>query len=237
MLVRHRVTKLKDTNFLSVAHLDPAVVNDAYAVAIGHAEKKDIEGSSGGTIVVIDALIAWQPSAYTNVSITNVQDVLLTINGKRPLRKITADHHNSWETLERFRFYGIKSESLYFSQKLQLEMYENLRLLMHEGRLILPNDSPYRNLLLDELVRIQLIKGKKIDHPRDCTKDLADSVAGVAWQLTGKSINYNMTPSVFNTKRTLKTAGLTYFSEFGKTRYTGGFRDDEVAPLESYDRF
>jgi len=234
-LVRHKITKLVGTSSVSVAHLDPAIVNDAYAIAIGHAERRDVKEASDSTFVVIDGLMAWQPTAYTNVSITNVQDILLGINLKRPLRKITADHHNSWETLERFRVYGIKAESLYFSQKLQLEMYENLRLLMHEGRLILPNDSPYRNLLLDELVRIQLIKGRKIDHPKDFTKDMADAVAGVAWQLAGKVVDYNVAPLVFNTKRQTKATGSAYFSEFGKTRYKDTVWETSVAPLDIYD--
>lgn len=226
-LIRHYLTRLEPATYTSVVHLDPSVSTDTYALAIGHAEKRTVKDETintltveDNTIVVIDGVLTWKPDPTSCVSITNVQHVMLEIHKRRSISKVTADHHNSWETLERMRAYGIKSESLYFSQKLQLEMYENLRLLIHEGRLILPKDSPNKNLLLDELVRIQLIKGKKIDHPKGFSKDTADAIAGVAWVLTGKSTNYLNAPYVYKTVSLQKKSARTnYFNEFGTSRY------------------
>lgn len=221
-LVRHRLDEVTPADYFSVVHLDPSVVNDAYALAIGHAETRPSDFYSDPTVVIVDGLIAWKPEPSTAVSITNVQEVLFKIHQARPISKVTADHHNSWETLERFRMYGIKSESMYFSQKLQLEMYENLRLLLHEQRLILPNNSVFRNTLLDEMVRIQLEKGRKITHPQHSGKDLCDAVAGVAWVLTGKNAQFQAAPTVYNARNQQTQKATThrneYFAEFNTRR-------------------
>ena len=65
-------------------------------------------------------------------------------------------------------------------------MYELLRQLIHQKRLILPGDNYWVGVLIRELSRVQLIRGSKIDHPPGAneSKDLADAVAAVAWQLS-----------------------------------------------------
>jgi hypothetical protein len=45
-------------------------------------------------------------------------------------------------------------------------MYEQLKLLINEERLILPKDSPYKELLKDELNQLELQNGTRIDHPK-----------------------------------------------------------------------
>jgi hypothetical protein len=127
--------------------------------------------------------------------------------------------------------YGIKSESLYFSQKLQLEMYDNLRLLLHESRITFPSNSAFKNLLLDELTRLKLIKGRKIDHDSTGSKDLADAVAGVAWQLTGKNARFAVTPVVYSSQTSSETNSVSdrnqYLNEFRPKSYAAVAQDIE----------
>ena len=56
----------------------------------------------------------------------------------------------------------------------KLTDYECLRSLLYKGNLVLPN-HPH---LLRELRELQ-VKGKRIDHPRGGSKDIADCVANI----------------------------------------------------------
>jgi hypothetical protein len=182
-LVRLTVLDIEKFYGNSFMHLDPSIVNDTYGLAFGHGEVNPINGLT----VYIDGLLGWEPVDGKQVSITNVQNVIRQIHSNRFIQKLTADHHNSAETLQRLRTIGIKTESTYFSNKVQLAMYEVLRSLIHEDRLVLPKDSPWSKKLQDELSRLVLIRNQKIDHLYKQSKDLADAVAGVCWLV---SVNY-----------------------------------------------
>lgn len=145
----------------TILHLDPAIKGDAYALAYGHSEfNEDRE-----QIVVIDDILAWQPGYRQETSITNVGEVIRHIHRYRPLCKVTADHYNSAETIQRLREDGIRAEIVYFSNRQQLMMYTRLKSLLAEGKLVLPNNSQWTELLKRELTQVQLINNKKIDHP------------------------------------------------------------------------
>lgn len=174
------LTKIGGCRNLSM-HLDPAISGDSYAGALAHAEWKDNE-----LYVVVDGLLVWEPSSGQEVSITNVYETIMTLHRRVGLRKVTADHHGSAaETLQRLTQAGIPTKRVFFSAGLQLAMYEYLRRLLSEDRLILPSDSWWTPLLVRELKQIMLIRGKKIDHPqgRGGSKDVADCIATLAWDL------------------------------------------------------
>ena len=180
-LEKIKITSVGKRSSGTVLHVDPAITRDSYAMAFGHSEFQ-----KGNQIVVIDGLLAWEPKHNTEVSIIDVQDAILHIHRYRPLVKFSADHYNSAETIQRIRKYGIKCEVQNYSNSLQLSMYDLLRQLLHENRLILPNDSPLTSLLQRELSKVQLIRGMKIDHIPGESKDLADAVASVCWHLASR---------------------------------------------------
>ena len=201
----------------TVLHIDPAIVTDSYAMATGHSEfNKD-----GKQIVVISSLLSWEPKHNSQVSITDVQKAILHIHKYRPLSKITADHYNSAETIQRLRSFGINAEVQHYSNKLQVAMYDLVRMLLHEGRLVLPNNSPLSLKLRKELSQVQLIRGSKIDHPsQHGSKDLSDAVASICYVLAER-INRDrvhqkgITTTSFNTfkvneRRELVVGGRQY---------------------------
>lgn len=193
-LIRKRVTKVEPSDYPSIVHIDPAIVRDSYALAIGHAEKD----SHGQRLVVIDCMMAWHPQPGSQVSVSNVQEAILEINKKRFIQKLTSDHHQNTETIQRLQTMGINAEGKFFGNKYQLMIYEQLRFIINEGRLILPRDSPVKDLAKDELNQLELINGTKIDHPKGGSKDLADAIASVAWHLTGDESSDDM-PMVLST--------------------------------------
>ena len=160
-LVRLSVTDIRPYSQVTVMHLDPAFVRDAYAIAFGHREQRKDQ-----KIAVIDALLAWEPDIGQQVGISNVYQTIYQIHHTRPLSKITSDHYNP-ETIQRLKGSGLNASIMTFSAGKQLEIYDFTRKLLHEDRLIFPKDSQWSSKLKEELFGIQLIKGKKIDHRKD----------------------------------------------------------------------
>ena len=160
-LVRLSVTDIRPYRQITVMHLDPAFVRDAYAIAFGHREQRKDQ-----KIAVIDALLAWEPDIGQQVGISNVYQTIYQIHHSRPLSKITSDHYNP-ETIQRLKGSGLNASIMTFSAGKQLEIYDFTRKLLHEDRLIFPKDSQWSSKLKEELFGIQLIKGRKIDHTKD----------------------------------------------------------------------
>ncbi|EKQ70416.1 hypothetical protein OsccyDRAFT_0703 [Leptolyngbyaceae cyanobacterium JSC-12] len=181
-LVKLRVEHIEPFNGSTVFHVDPAIGTDTYAAAFGHNEFDEAHRQ----IVVIDGFLCWEPNHKAQVSITNVQEAILAVNRRRPISKLSADHYNSVETVQRMRQHGIMCDIQYFSNNTQVAMYDLVRMLLHEQRLILPYDSIWTPLALSELCKVQLIKGRKIDHPASGSKDLSDCIAAVCWQLASR---------------------------------------------------
>jgi hypothetical protein len=180
-LIKKRIKQVTESDTPSIAHIDPAVVRDAYSLVVGHAERNE----EGLRVVTIDVLMAWQPDPGYQVSISNVQECLFDIHQHRPIFKVTSDHHQNAETIQRIRQWGINAEAKFFGGKFQLMIYEQLQTMLNEGRVILPKDSPVKELAKDELNQLELINNTRIDHPKNGSKDLADGIASVVWHLTG----------------------------------------------------
>jgi hypothetical protein len=181
-MVRLQLSSIeKDYSHPTYMHLDPAFVKDAYAMAFGHGERRDDQD-----VVVIDGLAAWEPEGGSVVSIINVYDIITTIHAARPIHKLTTDHAQQHETIQRLRLLGINASSRFWSNRVQVEIYDFTRKLVHEGRLILPKDSYWTALLKSEMMGIIYDTERgKINHPPDGTKDLIDAVASVAWEIAG----------------------------------------------------
>lgn len=180
-------------------HLDPAFVHDAYGLAFGHGETRN-----GEKIVVIDGLAAWEPDGGSVVSIMNVYDIIFTINRVRPIYKVTTDHAQQHETIQRLRMQGITASSRFWSNRVQVEIYDFTRKLFHEKRIILPKNSPWTPLLKSEMMGIIHDKEKnKILHSSDSSKDIIDCVASVAWEIAGANAVYQSMPKLVNGRATI----------------------------------
>lgn len=169
----------------NIVHLDPALKQDFYGCAWGHAEFEDDQ-----LIVIIDSVFCWEGSREANASISNVYALLMELNNQLPIEYLSADQWNSAETLQKFKMEGIKAEEINFSSNTQLKIYGALKQLLMEDRIILPNNSKWSPLLERELKQLQLQNGKKIDHPKgnNGSKDLADCVAAVAYTLNQRTL-------------------------------------------------
>jgi len=186
----------------SYAHADPGLKKDSFGFACGHGEP-DPDGK--GLIAVIDLVLEWEPELDpTNpklkipVNLQDVEENILKISNARHVRRLSFDHWQSGAAIQRLYTQGIITEEVTFSAPIQLAMYETLRHRLDNGlvRLPDPTSSKAAAKLNAELTKLQLLHGRKIDHPKGnslgCSKDLADCVAAVVYRIAQDERSYGL---------------------------------------------
>lgn len=164
-------------------HGDPGLMSDSFVLAMGHTvqgEEKEVKKDEEMIIlpkVQIDLVLVWKPSQGRPVDVINVKDAIILLSTYFNLKKITFDKWNSATTIQELIVNGLQAEDMSFSRGQQLEMYRNLRSLIYNNLITWPANAD----LCEELTKLQLINGAKVDHPPEGSKDIADAVAGCAW--------------------------------------------------------
>jgi hypothetical protein len=168
-------------------HGDPGLVNDAFAVCVCHDVPGefiwvvDDEGEqTKAKKIVVDFVLAWEPRPNTPVDLINVQDVMLLLAQTYGIRRVTFDRWNSATSIQWLIERGVYAEDLNFSLPQQLQMYRNLKMLVYNSMLELPDDAE----LLNELLFLRL-EGNRLTH-NAYGKDRADAVAAAVWEATGR---------------------------------------------------
>jgi hypothetical protein len=162
-------------------HGDPGLVNDFFALCVCHTlpESKWIVDAEGVEReirrVVVDFILTWEPRANTPVDLMNVDETILRLARYYGIRHVTFDRWNSAGSIQRLTNAGIMAEDLSFSSAQQFQMYRNLKMLVYNSLLTIPDDRE----LLNELIYLK-VKNGKMDHDA-FGKDRADAIAAAAW--------------------------------------------------------
>jgi hypothetical protein len=165
-------------------HGDPGLKSDSFVLSLGHTvpgEEQEIKQNEEIIIlpkIHIDLILIWQPEQGKPVDVLNVKDVILLLSTRFNIKMVTFDQWNSASTIQELIINGLQAEDMTFSRGQQLQIYRNLRALIYNNLI----KWPLNEALCFELSKLQLINGNKIDHPDGGSKDIADSVAGCAWQ-------------------------------------------------------
>jgi hypothetical protein len=107
-----------------------------------------------------------------------------------PLKKVTLDGLESKDTLQQLRKRRIETGKVSVDRSRM--PYEDTREAIYENRLAFPpymtylrsGDSKPVEIVVQELTEVS-DTGKKIDHPPQGSKDVADAIAGVVFTLMG----------------------------------------------------
>ena len=165
-----------------VAHVDGGLVKDRAALVVSHGEPITIKMFDAKsqevkevTInrVVEDLIVVWQPDKKRKlqVSFDNIETIIFDLmdRGIR-FKKITYDQWNSASSLEAFARKGIPVEN----HNINTDDYKLLRNVTYAGGLqLLPHA-----LQQHELEKLRFLNGRKVDHPDDGSKEIADCLAG-----------------------------------------------------------
>ncbi|HFC76744.1 MAG TPA: hypothetical protein ENJ27_00760 [Candidatus Moranbacteria bacterium] len=173
-------------------HLDLALNRkngDRLGFSIGHPERFVEIDSENKALIKIDLAMAITAPPGGEIQFSHIKDIIgyLVEKGFKFVL-FTADSWNSADMIQSIKKMGINSEVL--SVDRTINPYEELKKSMYENRL-----KCHKNKLLrKELRSLELIDGKKVDHPAKGSKDIADAVAGVVYNIykneSNKIINY-----------------------------------------------
>ena len=106
-----------------------------------------------------------------------IRKLLFELNDKRDckLALVTFDQFQSADSIQLLRKHGIEAETL--SVDKDTKCYDTLKDFIYTMRLL----GYYRTRGIDELERLNIVNGNKIDHPLSGSKDEADALAGAVY--------------------------------------------------------
>lgn len=192
------------------AHIDLAYAaeGDRCGLAVGHvAGMAEVDGELKPHIV-IDLLAAFRAPAGGEIFIGSLRAQIYNMIDNLGFRinKVTMDGFESTDSIQQFKRRRIGAD--YVSMDREVLPYHDLREAIYEERIDFPpymiyvqNNNGVREveILVKELSEL-MDNGKKIDHPVNGSKDVADAVAGVTFTLMGdrtyRRTRINMSSSV-----------------------------------------
>lgn len=175
-------------------HIDLAysAEGDALGLAMGHVvEMVEIEDELK-PYIVFDMLLRVKAAPGTEIIIGDIRRIIYHLRDDLRFRiqKVTMDGFQSTDSMQQFRKKKIQSE--YVSVDKSVLPYHDLREAIYEERVEFPKYLTYINkgdvdrveIAVKELTELT-DTGKKIDHPQQGSKDVADAMAGVCFTLMG----------------------------------------------------
>lgn len=183
----------KATNILKRAvHVDIAYApgGDALGMAMGHIpELVEIDGELK-PIIVIDFLLRIKPSGGDALELATFRRILYDLRDEMKFKigVVTFDGFQSQDSIQilRKKHFNVGEMSVDRNKA----PYEELREAIYERRIELPKYMTYINRGDAEKVNISRVElselqdtGRKIDHPEKGSKDVADAIAGVVFDL------------------------------------------------------
>lgn len=151
-----------------VATGDPAVKMDSFGIAMGHLDEHDK--------IIIDFVYRIAPKLEVDPS--EVKLIVDVLKSRFNLVKFIVDQWNYPETLARIRDSGIEIEF----HVVKLQEHDRLKEAWRNEEI----DCYEYQRLRDELEMLEIHRGRRVDHPRKGSKDVADAVAQLVWELKGK---------------------------------------------------
>lgn len=175
-------------------HLDLATSGngDALGFAMGHIEKLVEVDSELRPYIVIDMLYRVKAMPGTEIFLSDVRRTVYDLKEERGFKvvNVTMDGFQSTDTMQLLRKKRYMVD--YLSVDKSTLPYEDLREALYDGRIEIPPYVTYINkgdtstvqIAVREMQQLQF-DGRKVDHPVNGSKDVADALAGVVTTLLG----------------------------------------------------
>jgi hypothetical protein len=174
-------------------HIDFALTQDALGMAMGHVDHivEDDEGEMQ-PYIILDALMRIKAPPGQQIIYSDVRKYLYILKEDRGFNiyKVTMDGFQSTDTQQALRKKKFRVDDLSMDRSKQ--PYEDLREAIYGDRIEFP---PYMTYMKNgDLVQVEVAinelmqlvdTGKKVDHPAEGSKDVADAMAGCVYTLMG----------------------------------------------------
>lgn len=166
-------------------HIDLGLTRDRAALCMVHcAGSKRVQTFDGVNhishlmpIIKMDVIKYWQAPMDGEIDFNDVRGFAFELANRFPIALISMDRWESHDTSKIFQSRGLSTEMHVVDKK----DYDTLSTSIYDGRLI----GYYHDILVDgELLKLQLERGKKVDHPKRGFKDGSDCLAGATYYCT-----------------------------------------------------
>lgn len=177
-----------------VGHIDIATSGDGDGLgfAMGHVHEMRVVEGELKPYIIIDCLVRITAPSGREIHLGDVRRMIYTLKDdfKFKIVKVTMDGFQSTDTKQQLERHRIGTEIVSIDKSML--PYYDLREALYEDRIEFPkymvklrdDDTTLVEILAKELVEL-VDTGMKVDHPPEGSKDVADAVAGVVYELMG----------------------------------------------------
>ena len=166
-------------DFSRFIHVDLALKRDRAALSMVHCPGlKNINtglGVESLPVLNVDLVKSWSAAPGAEINFSSIRALIIDLCRRFSVAIVSFDQWQSVEMIQSLRGMGINADF----HSVKKTDYDTLMTSIYDKRL-----RGYWNEILveDELLKLKLLNGIKIDHPTSGSKDLADSVAGAVFQ-------------------------------------------------------
>nr|DAK84365.1 MAG TPA: Large subunit terminase [Caudoviricetes sp.] len=167
---------------------------DALGFAMAHVPEKIDQYGEERPVIVFDLLLRIKATPSVEINFGEIRKFIYSLRDDYgfEIDIVTIDGFNSFDFIQQLRRNKIKSD--YLSVDKTKAPYEDLREAINDLRCLMPkymvhytlSDTKIVNIAYKELSEVQDV-GKKIDHPKDGSKDVADAITGCVHTLVSFS--------------------------------------------------
>lgn len=230
-------TPLRRTIHLDIGY---SGLGDAAGIVMGHVSHlvQTDEDESEKPYIIIDCIIRVKASPGQEVLISDLRNYIYDLaNRGFRIREVTMDGFQSTDTRQQLR--KKRFNVSYLSIDKSKLPYEDMRDAIYEDRIEIPPYMTYITAGEGELVNIAFKEitelednGKKIDHPANGSKDVADGIAGVVTTLMGDRTYRRSVSSQESNGEAVDIAKLLGFNQTGTNSRLPGLGDSDIhAPV------
>lgn len=167
---------------------------DALGFAMAHVPEKVDQYGEERPIIVFDLLLRIKATPSVEINFGEIRKFIYMLRDDLgfEIDMVTIDGFNSFDFIQQLRRNKVKSD--YLSVDKTKAPYEDVREVINDRRCLIPKymvhynlaDTKVVNIAYKELSEVQ-DTGKKIDHPKDGSKDIADAITGCVHTLVSIS--------------------------------------------------
>jgi hypothetical protein len=154
-------------------HVDLGLKKDACGFAMGKLNGFDDKNQPK---CFIDLVMQIKSRQNEEIKFSEIRDIIYSLRDRRfKIKMVSFDGWQSVDMIQILKSNGITAETL--SVDKNTKAYDTMKAMLHTQRF----DCYNFPVLQKEYKMLELVKGKKVDHPPQGSKDVADAIAGVCY--------------------------------------------------------
>lgn len=163
-------------NYQYYMHIDLSLTTDATGIAMCHKQ---------GDELIIDLMMRIKAPKGREIDLAEIKGIVYELRARGfGIAKCTFDQFQSASSIQDLNKMGLNAERL--SVDKDLAPYETLKEGIYTGRVKYYSYEPF----IEEMKRLEIIQGKKVDHPANSSKDVTDAVAGAVYNCVINQNNF-----------------------------------------------